>query len=222
MMETRLHEANRNLATLSSISSHDTMNQLIVISGHLELMALRHKEEDVMKSVERMKLAINNIEKQIAFAKDYQVLGGIAPEWFKVSQLLNDAFTVLRPENVKVENAGNDYEVLADPMISKTFYNLVENSIRHGGKVSEIRLTTIKKSYELVIIYEDNGCGISIEDKPKLFQRGFGKNTSLGLFFIKEILYSTGITIMENGESGKGARFEITVPAGAWRSPRNK
>jgi len=52
----------------------------------------------------------------------------------------------------------------------------------------------------------------------KLFTRGFGKNTGLGLFLSREILSITGITITENGTPGKGARFEITVPKGAWRT----
>jgi signal transduction histidine kinase len=38
------------------------------------------------------------------------------------------------------------------------------------------------------------------------------------LFLSREILAITGITITENGEPGKGARFEITVPKGAWRT----
>jgi len=59
--------------------------------------------------------------------------------------------------------------------------------------------------------------GISVEDKKKLFTRGFGKNTGLGLFLSREILAITGITITENGIPGKGARFEIVVPKGMWR-----
>jgi len=35
---------------------------------------------------------------------------------------------------------------------------------------------------------------------------------------VQEILDITGITIHETGEPGKGARFEMTVPKGAWRS----
>jgi hypothetical protein len=37
------------------------------------------------------------------------------------------------------------------------------------------------------------------------------------LFLSVEILGITGITIAENGTPGKGARFEIHVPAGMWR-----
>ena len=51
-------------------------------------------------------------------------------------------------------------------------------------------------------------------EKEKIFDRGFGKNTGLGLTLSREILGITGITIKETGEHGIGARFEITVPKG--------
>jgi len=213
-----LQEANRKLNLLSSVSSHDMMNQLVAISGYVRLIELRHSERDIMESAKRIKLAISNIKEQIDFTRGFQTIGRAAPQWFQISKLFEDAFAVLQPKGVKTEDRVSDYEIKADPLVTKVFYNLIEDSMRHGGKVSEIRLTAHERSDQLVIVYEDNGCGIAIEDKQELFHKGFGKNTGLGLFFIKEILDSTGIIIAENGEPGKGVRFEITVPASAWRS----
>ena len=53
--------------------------------------------------------------------------------------------------------------------------------------------------------------------RRRIFERGFGKNTGLGLFLVREILAITGITIRETGTAGTGARFEITVPRGRYR-----
>jgi len=39
------------------------------------------------------------------------------------------------------------------------------------------------------------------------------------LIFVREILDITGISLRETGEPGKGARFEMTVPKGAFRLP---
>jgi signal transduction histidine kinase len=66
-------------------------------------------------------------------------------------------------------------------------------------------------------VCEDNGGGIDRETKKHLFKHGFGKHTGFGLFLIREILSITGITIDENGEPGKGARFEIIVPNDMYR-----
>ena len=83
--------------------------------------------------------------------------------------------------------------------------------------MTRIRASAHDSGTGRVIILEDDGRGISAEDKERLFTRGFGKQTGLGLFLSREILSITGITIAENGEPGKGARFEITVPEGAYR-----
>jgi CheY-like chemotaxis protein len=46
-------------------------------------------------------------------------------------------------------------------------------------------------------------------------------NTGLGLALSREILDITGIAIKETGEPGKGARFEMTMPKGMWRTKIN-
>ena len=51
----------------------------------------------------------------------------------------------------------------------------------------------------------------------KIFERGFGRNTGLGLFLTREILSITGITITKKRVPGKSARFEMTVPKGTSR-----
>jgi signal transduction histidine kinase len=67
-------------------------------------------------------------------------------------------------------------------------------------------------------MYEDNGMGIPVKDKQRIFSKGIGKNSGLGLFLIKEILAITRIMIIENGEPGRGARFEMLVPEGMARN----
>ena len=73
------------------------------------------------------------------------------------------------------------------------------------------------KTTALTIVCEDDGIGITGEDKKHLFSRGYGKKTGLGLFLSREILAITGITITENGIPGNGARFEISVPKSVYR-----
>jgi signal transduction histidine kinase len=101
--------------------------------------------------------------------------------------------------------------------VEKVFYNLIENSIRHGEHVTTVWFSAEENGDGLILRYRDNGIGIPENDKSKLFLKEFGKNTGLGLFLSREILSITGITITENGEPGKGARFEIMVPKGSYR-----
>jgi signal transduction histidine kinase len=84
--------------------------------------------------------------------------------------------------------------------------------------VTEIRVRCERTPDTLVIIVEDNGIGIPDNEKEKIFNKGYGKHTGLGLFLAREILAITDITIRESGTPGKGAAFEIVVPKGHFRS----
>ena len=83
--------------------------------------------------------------------------------------------------------------------------------------MTEINVLSHRSGKDLVVIWEDNGIGIAADEKERIFERGFGKNTGLGMFLVREILSLTGITIMETGVPGAGVRFEIMIPCGMWR-----
>jgi len=102
--------------------------------------------------------------------------------------------------------------------VEKVFYNLIDNTLRYGGdKLTTIRITSHAEGPALVLVFEDDGVGVAERDKKVIFDKGFGKNTGLGLFLTREILSITGLTIAETGVAGSGARFEITIPAGGFR-----
>lgn len=58
----------------------------------------------------------------------------------------------------------------------------------------------------------DDGTGIAPEEKTRIFDQNYGKNTGNGLFLIREILSITEITIEETGVYGKGVRFVMIIP----------
>ena len=103
-------------------------------------------------------------------------------------------------------------------MLKKVFSNFLDNSLRHGERVTEIRV--LSAGEDLIVVWEDNGVGIAAEEKERIFEWGFGKSTGLGMFLIREILSLTSITIKETGQPGKGVQFEITVPEGHDRFTR--
>jgi signal transduction histidine kinase len=172
----------------------------------------------LIEYIKKGERAANTIEHQIRFTKDYQDLGVAAPAWQNVNASINKALSRLPMRDIHVGIDPANSEVYADPLFEKVFYNLIENALKYGGdQMKTIRVSSQESGAHLTIICEDDGVGIPEEDKQKLFTKGFGKNTGLGLFLSREILAITGITIIENGTPGKGARFEITVPKGEYR-----
>jgi signal transduction histidine kinase len=124
----------------------------------------------------------------------------------------------LSPGKVNILNGHQDLDVFADPLFEKVFYNLIDNALRYGGEgLTAVRISARETDAGLLLACEDDGAGISDEDKKRLFERGYGKNTGFGLFLVREILGITGITIRETSEPGHGARFEMLVPKGMYR-----
>lgn len=219
--EDALKQTNKKLNLLNSITRHDINNQIFSLKAFLELS--KESLNDPRQLSEyfiREERAINAIANQIAFTKEYQDLGVREPVWQRVGSCVNNATASLPMRDVQIENTTGSLEIFADPLLEKVFYNLFDNALRYGGaKMTKITVSSLESGPDLKLRIEDDGEGIGAEDKKRLFERGFGRNTGLGLFLSREILTITGIVIGETGEPGKGARFEMTIPKGRFRSP---
>ncbi len=221
--EKALRQANKKLNLLSSITRHDINNQIQVLLFLLEFA--KDAINDTTKQlevIEKEKGIVDNIYHQISFTKDYEDLGVVAPNWQKLAPIIKSCSTLLHSETVQIIFEESDLEIFADPLLQKVFYNLFDNALRYGGeKMTSIRVSSHEENDFLIVVVEDDGEGVSRKDKEKLFSKGFGKHTGLGLFLSREILSITGITISENGVPGIGARFDILVPYGEYRFSSN-
>lgn len=216
-----MYLVNQKLNLLSSITRHDALNQLLVLRGFLKLAdELAERPEEARRFIAKAMKALLTIERQIIFTRDYQDMGMTTPSWQGIRKSIVSAKGALPPVDIRVELGRPEIEVRADRLLEKVFYNLIDNAIRYGGeKMKTIRVTSRQVPEGLVIVVEDDGTGISPEDKARLFTRGFGKNTGFGLFLSREILSISGISVTESGTFGEGARFEILVPNGNFRYP---
>nr|WP_320160622.1 PAS domain-containing sensor histidine kinase [uncultured Methanoregula sp.] len=213
-----LAQANKKLNLLSSITRHDILNKLTGLGGYMELMKMDFSDPKLHEYLTIQEDILQVIVHQIQFTKDYQGIGVESPQWFNVKEtiLVATGGLTLPPGTLSVETG--DLWIYADPMLEKVFYNLIENALRHGGNLTRIAFTTEVSNDTARIICEDNGCGVPEQFKEAIFVRRHFKNTGFGLFLSREILGITGLSILENGVPGKGARFVITVPRGYFRS----
>jgi len=210
--------ASKKLNLLGQITRHDLLNQLMSLKGFIALSREKTTDAGMREYIEKEAGIAATIERQISFMKEYQNLGMNAPIWLDIKEEIKRAVQGLAVRDIQVVVDIPDLEVFADPLFEKVLYNLIDNALRYGGEtLKTIRFSSHETEEGLILFCEDDGAGIVQEDKTRLFTKGFGKNTGLGLFLSREILSITGISISENGIPGKGARFEILVPAGAYR-----
>ncbi len=217
-MSADLEQANMKLRLLSQITRHDINNQLTVLQGYLRLLKKKQPEIAENEYFQKAVISAQRISSTITFTRDYESIGVTAAAWQDCHALVDIAREQVSSGTVLVKNeipAG--FEIFADPLVVKVFYNLLDNAVRYGGKITTIRFFVQDYSDDLLIICEDDGNGISATEKELIFERGFGKNTGLGLTMSRDILAITGITLCETGMPGTGARFEISVPREAFR-----
>jgi PAS domain S-box-containing protein len=212
-----LQKTNEKLNLMNSITRHDILNQLTLILGYLELMHEQYPDPQLQKYIEADLRAAQTIQKQILFTKEYQDIGSQSPKWFNLNSVILSAAAGLSLSPIQLSVDGDPFEIYADPLLEKVFYTLLENAIRHGKKVTDIVFSCREQENGLVVIYEDNGEGIPAAHKDDIFHQKYFQHTGYGLFLTQTILNITGISIRENGEPGKGARFEILVPKEAYR-----
>jgi signal transduction histidine kinase len=202
---------------VGSVTRHDILNQMTAIMGYNELVLSMESDEKLRGFLEIERRATEKIRRIFAYSKVYGNIGAEKPRFQKLDALVRMATEEADPGPVKVVLDVHDCSLLLDLQAVKVFAYLFDNAARHGRRTTMIRITLDTSGPAPVLVVEDDGEGIAPEEKEKIFERGYGKQTGWGLFVARDILAMTGMTIKETGTAGKGARFEIAVPKDAIR-----
>ena len=217
-MEEAINQTNQKLRFLTGLTRHDILNILNAIYYYHELALSDDDPEKSREYIMKAGEAANRIEATIGFTREYEDFGVASSGWQSVYSIIESAKREVNAGSIVISNyISPSLEVFVDPIIRKVFSTLLENAVRHGITITSIRFSAIEKDNDLVIVCEDDGVGIPVENKMQIFGMGYGNHTGIGLFLAREILSITGLSIKEVGEEGKGARFEILVPEGKWR-----
>lgn len=107
-------------------------------------------------------------------------------------------------------------------LIEQVLINLMENAVRHGKYTSLIELSISERGGKAVFAVKDNGCGISDELMPKLFEEMFphaqergGDSTrslGIGLSVCMSIVKAHGGEMSARNRNGGGACISFALP----------
>ncbi|MDO5861788.1 MAG: GAF domain-containing protein [Thermoplasmata archaeon] len=154
--------------------------------------------------------AVARVNETINFMSDYKNVGMMPAIWIDLEDAIRSARNVTLSADIKVSIRTNGIKVLADPAFPSVFRQLFSNSAMHGDYVTEISIRCAIQDGGLTIIYEDNGCGIDPEVRPKIFDMVY--DGRFGMFLIYNIVSVSGFSI-RCADRPRGAAFEISVPA---------
>jgi PAS domain S-box-containing protein len=208
---------NEKLRVIGSLTRHDVRNKLSAVTGYAYLLKKKHADQpDIVDGLIKMEQAVKDSIKIFDFAKMYEQIGAEQLTYVNVEEKLKEASALFLGPIPTIITECHGLTVLADSFLRQLFYNFIDNTRKYGKKTTTIRVYFEKTDQDcLKLIYEDDGVGIPLENKPKLFKEGFstGGSTGFGLFLTKKMIDVYGWTITEEGEEGKGAKFVISIPS---------
>jgi PAS domain S-box-containing protein len=214
--EEKLAVMNEKLRVVGGLTRHDIRNKLSIVTGNAYLMKRKLKDHpEATEDVEELESACAAIVQLLEFARDYERLGLEELTYVDLKDSIEKAVSLFtNTDQTKIVNECHGLTVLADSLLSKLFYNLIDNSLKHGSHVTRIGISCEESKDELRLVYEDNGVGITQEAKAKLFSEGYttGKGSGHGLYLIRKMMEAYGWSIREKGLPGVGARFVIAIP----------
>ncbi len=213
----RLEVTNEKLHVVGGLTRHDVRNKLSAVTGNAYL--LRQKlvgDAEALEHLKDMEAAVRLVERIFEFAGIYEKLGVEQLTSMVVGEAVDGAVSLFSDlKGVKMVNECRGLTVLADSLLRQLFYNLIDNSLKYGEKIQQIRVYYKTSSADqLELVYEDDGVGIPDNMRSNLFKEGFtsGKGTGYGLFMIRRICEVYSWIIRETGKQGKGVQFTMSIP----------
>jgi PAS domain S-box-containing protein len=207
-------ELNEKLQVVGSLTRHDIRNKLSAVIGRTFLLKKRLSgNAEALLQLKELELASQQMLDILEFERIYEQVGVEELKYIDVERHLNEAVALFSDlKGTELINECHGLTVLADSLLRQLFYNLIDNSLKYGEKIKNIRVHCKEEENQLKLVYEDDGVGIPEEMRSNLFSKGFGKGTGYGLYLIKRICEAYGWTIQETGKQGQGAQFTMTIP----------
>jgi len=214
--ERTLVATQKKLNLINSLTRNDIKSQVFIIRAYLDVLRqiARHPEEIAI--LEKLAATTNDIQNHIELAENYQKLGIHNPKWQNFPEVLLYAISHLPPIPVTRLTRMDHLEILSDPLLEKGLTHLMEFLYAHGGMAVPVLISHVEEENSLSITFEKAGAGIPADQRESVFVWAPAKTSGPNLFFIKEILDMTGISIAETGDEGM-LRFVIRVPKDGYR-----
>ena len=234
----KLNEISKFKSELFTRISHELKTPLMSIKGYMDLLLERY-EEDLDVNIHSILNEINDGRERLenivhSLLEIPQIESGqlkLNKTWGDLMFLINfcvrelKGLFISRKQSVIVNIKENIFTSFDKEKMYEVITNLLTNAIKNTPIKGEIKIGSETGENDITIIVEDNGIGLTSEEKEKLFKQ-FGKierygqgwdivpeGTGLGLYISKKIveLHEGKIWVDSEGRN-KGSKFCFTLP----------
>jgi two-component system, OmpR family, phosphate regulon sensor histidine kinase PhoR len=216
--------------------SHELRTPLTSIKGFVETLVdgAIHDPEGAKRF---LNIIINHVNRLNAIVEDLLTISRIEKEsetreiqleTTSIRSIITAAVNVCeqkakeRAVTLNVTCDGSLYIIANRFLLEQAIINLVDNAIKYSENESVVSVDVQERNKEIVISVSDNGCGISPEHVPRLFERFYRIDkarsrkqggTGLGLSIVKHTVLAHGGRVDVKSTVGKGSTFFIYLKA---------
>jgi PAS domain S-box-containing protein len=227
-LEKKLYDSQK-LAALGQLSAgiaHEVRNPLSSIKMSLQILEKRMNPEGndlkrfkiAQKEVEHLEELVNNV---LVFARPVEpkVATVDLNKLLEQALALTEKVAADKQISIKLEVQEIPFVNVDAAMITDAFLNIIRNAIEAVEEQGYIRIyarSIGSKPPSVLVVFEDNGCGIDEEDMPHLFNPFFTKKkygTGLGLSQVAKIIELHQGKIEIISEKDKGTKVCVTLPS---------
>ena len=193
-------------------------------------LSVQHLERSLAKEPDKSEQKIHDFK--VKMIQQIDLLANIATEFSNFAELPKANFqevdvlkiissTVSLFKNssceiyIECEKNANFISNADEHQLIRVFNNLIKNSIQSFNKEGTITIRLLIRDSFIAIEFEDNGMGIPIENKIKIFEPNFTTKSNgkgLGLAMVHQIIKIHNGNIELSSSSKKGTCFLIQLP----------
>jgi signal transduction histidine kinase len=242
----RAEEANKLKSELLAIAAHDLKNPLQSIMGFSQLITLKSNDAEKVgnyaSTIERGAGRMLNIINDLLKSMRYELVTiELHKQPYDVAEVIktvvqnNLSQMEQKEQRLNLDLAPNCIADIDVSRMQEVFDNLVSNAVKYSPKGATINISVQlnEEADSVVAAIQDEGQGLSEDDKAKLFGRfqrlsaqptGGESSTGLGLSIVKQIVeLHSGKVWAESDGISKGATFFVELPlAGAFEKLKSE
>ena len=216
-LERALALSDKKLNLMNSVAGHEIENKITGVRWYVELTRGLISDDERGKCFDAEENALKQIHELLKSMMDYQMIGAQPPRWINLPETIRSIVSLMEIKSLHIESNVDAVELFGDPTLATMFSYLIKNTISRVKTVPEIRVSFAEIPEGLRLAYEDNSAGIPPDSKECLFKESIVNSDNFCMKFVHDILEFSGMCIKETGAPGKGTRFEIFIPHGAYR-----
>jgi two-component system, NtrC family, sensor kinase len=202
--------------------AHEVGNPLAALSSLVQILKRRGPDPYTAEKLELAARQLQRIERTIRELIDFSRPASTAVGRVRVGEVVDEALGIAKYyQRTKARTIATDVSARLPSVVgvrdhlTQVILNLVLNAVDATDDQGHIQVVARLEEDWLVLTVADDGRGISIADRCRLFQPFFttkAHGTGLGLFISRQILEDCAGTLSFRSEPGEGSTFFVRLP----------